>query len=60
MGLEMVKFTSKHMVGSLHTIANQPENGTALEGEKKFTFPHMSSSKQLHNVVMLNLSGRQV
>lgn len=48
------------MVGSLHTIANQPENGTALEGEKKFTFPHMSSSKQLHNVVMLNLSGRQV
>lgn len=34
MGLEIVKFTSKPMVGSLHTIVNQPKNGTALEKEK--------------------------
>lgn len=41
MGLEMVKLTSKPMVGSLHTIANQPENGTVLEEDKKIIFPHV-------------------
>lgn len=44
MGLEMVKFTSKHIVGSLHTIANQPKK-MVLRLKKKIPISSCKSVK---------------